>query len=192
MRLLLESNADVNKTMADGTTALWAACGFPYSNNPDTVRLLIESKADIDIGEPHQRTPLWTALRAGKTEIARLLIESKADIHKGRDDGWTPLVVAASLNQLAIVRLLVESGADTKICVEGNRTPADVAMRYGFDAVAEYLNAVRYQPSSRNESGELHKELGRAKRAATRDLKELAGFDDHMMQKLAQFSMQIQ
>ena len=59
--------------------------------------------------------------------------------------------------------------------------------RRGHDPIAEYLDTVRFQPSARNESGELYKEQGRAERAATRDLVDIAGFDRDMMGLLNQF-----
>ena len=128
----------------------------------------------------------------GRTDTARLLIESKAAVDKiihthAWKDGGTPLIIAASMNNMTTVRALVESGADTTIRGDENKTAAEWAKQEGHDPIAAYLNTVRFQPSARNESGELYKEQGRAERAATRDLVDIAGFDRDMMGLLDQF-----
>ena len=121
----------------------------------------------------------------------RLLIESKAAVDKAREDGCTPLITAASMNNMTTIRTLVESGADTRIRGDENKTAAEWARQEGHDAVAEYLvndaPRIRFHPSARNERGELCGAKGRAKRAATRDLVDIAGFDRDMMGLLNQF-----
>ena len=131
---------------------------------------------------------MYIASQEGKTDTARLLIESKAAVDKANNNGDTPLIIAAYYNHMTTVRLLVESGADTTIRGDENKTAAEWAKQAGtHPAIAEYLDTVRFQPSARNESGELYKVQGRAERAATRDLVDIAGFDRDMMGLLNQF-----
>ena len=91
------------------------------------------------------------------------------------------------------MRLLDKAGADltprggSDIWNDGKRTAIEWAKRKGNHAIAEYLATVRFQPSAQNESGQLYKERGRAGRAATRDLVDIAGFDRDMMGLLDQF-----
>ena len=145
----------------------------------------------MDKADEDGTTPLWIASQEGKTDTARLLIESKAAVDKANKRGDTPLIIAAYFNQMTTVRLLVESGADTTIRGDENKTAAEWAKQEGHDPVAEYLvndaPRIRFQPSARNESGELYNVQGRAPRAATRDLVDIAGFDRDMMGLLNQF-----
>ena len=183
-RLLIESKAAVDKPGTNGETPLYTASHY---GNTDTARLLIESKAGVD--KPRTldgRTPLWTASYNGNTDAARLLIESKAAVDKADEDGWTPLILAARNNHMTTVRLLVDSGADTTIRGDENKTAAEWAKQRGHHSIAEYLDTVRFQPSARNERGELYNEQGRGRRAANRDLVNIAGFDRDMMGLLNQ------
>ena len=115
------------------------------------------------------------------------LIESKAAVDKANKRGDTPLIIAAYYNLMTAVRLLVESGADTTIRGDENKTAAEWANQRGHDPIAAYLDTVRFQPSARNKRGELYMVQGRAERAATRDLVDIAGFDRDMMGLLDQF-----
>ena len=165
--------------------------------NTDTVRELLECKASVNLIDENWRTPLDHASAKGNIDITRLLITSKANLNKATNMYFrTPLIIAARLNHMTIVRLLVESGADTTIrCIE-KKTAAEWAKEEGHDSVAEYLVNdapcvhapwLRFHPSARNERGKLCEAKGRAKRAATRDLVDIAGFDRDMMGLLNQF-----
>ena len=185
---LIEIKAAVDWQIPDGDdegeTALWVAS---WKGNTDTARLLIESKAAVDKAQKDGATPLYIASGNGKTDTVRLLIESKAAVDKAGNNGDTPLIIAAYCNHMTTVRALAESGADTTIRGDENKTAAEWAKQNGFDPIAEYLDTVRFQPSARNERGELYNVQGRAKRAATRDLVDIAGFDRDMMGLLNQF-----
>ncbi len=184
VRLLIEGKAAVDKAEKDGATPLHAAS---QEGKTDTARLLIESKTAVDKAQKDGATPLLLASYGGETNTARLLIESKAAVDKAMNNGDTPLIIAAYKNRMTTVRLLVESGADTTIRGDENKTAAEWAEQRGHHPIAEYLDTVRFQPSARNESGELHKEQGRAERAATRDLVDIAGLDRDMIGLLNQF-----
>ena len=88
---------------------------------------------------------------------------------------------AARDNHMTIVRLLVESGADTTLRHDGNKTAAEWARDWWKYPIAEYLDNVRFNPSARNERGELYNVQGRARRAAIRDLVDKAGFSWDVM-----------
>ena len=121
-----------------------------------------------------------------------LLLENKRNLNITDKHGNTPLILATQCNNMDAIRALVEAGCDVTIRGEHNMTAAEHANRgKGTGPIAEYLTneapRIRFHSSARDESGQLHRVKGRCKRAANRDLKEIAGFDDHMLHKLAQF-----
>ena len=135
--------------------------------------------------------PLHWASAFGHTEIAMLLLENKCHINVTNMWGNTPLIDAAYGNKMDTVRALVEAGCDITIRGDEGKTAAERAKEEGKHAIAEYLTneapRIRFHSSARDESGQLHRVKGRCKRSLTRDLKEIAGFDDHMLHKLEQF-----
>ena len=190
-RLLIRSKADVDKSgdiYFSWKTPLHIASEL---GNTDTARLLIESKAAVDKGNRWGATPLYIACQESNMDTVRLLIESKAAVDKADEYGDTPLINAAYENHMTTVRALVEAGADTTIRGDGNKTAAERARQSRHHHIAEYLvndaPRIRFHPSARNERGKLYEAKGRAKRAATRDLADIAGFDRDMMGLLDQF-----
>ena len=127
-----------------------------------------------------REAPLHAASSWGNTEIVKLLVESDhCDLNITTRYGSTPLDCAAEHDDTTTVRVLVEAGA---------RVPSNYS---GTTATAEYLASeaprIRFHSSARGESGRLHRVKGRGRRAATRDLADIAGFDRDMMGLLDQF-----
>ena len=137
------------------------------------------------------QAPLHWASANGHTEIVMLLHENKCNLNITDEWGNTPLIHAAVSNKMDTVRALVEAGCDITIRGDEGKTAAERAKEEGKHAIAEYLTneapRIRFHSSARDESGQLHRVKGRCKRTLNRDLKEIAGFDDHMLHKLAQF-----
>ena len=177
--LLIDKKAAIEKANNQGETPLMIA-----SRVGDTkiVKMLISKGAKINKAADDGATPLYIASGNGKTDTVKLLIEGKATLNKADNRGVTPLMRAAISDHMTIVRLLVESGADTTIRSDRNKTAAEWAKYYRWnDPIAEYLDNVRFNPSARNERGELYNVQGRARRAAIRDLVDKAGFSWDVM-----------
>ncbi len=77
------------------------------TGNIDEVKSLIAEGADINAENRMRWTPLHTAIRNRKQEIAELLIAEGADVNKTDNRGMTPLIVAVDAGQKEIVELLV-------------------------------------------------------------------------------------
>ena len=164
---------------------LYSAC---YNGKTAEAKRFIAEGAPVDWQDGDGRASLHGASGRGLTEIVMLLLENKCDVNVTDIDGDTPLIRAARNNKMDTVRALVEAGCDITIRGDKNKTAAEWARQRGYHAIAEYLtNEIRFRSSARNERGQLHRVKGRCKRALNRDLKEIAGFDDHMLHKLAQF-----
>ena len=105
-----------------------------------------------------------------------LLLKNECNLNITTKKGDTALIVAASYNKMDTVRALVEAGCDITIRGFENKTAAEWAKDKGNHAIAEYLATeapfVRFAPSARDESGQLHRVKGRATRAIKRDLFE--------------------
>lgn len=107
----LEARANVNVQDGMFFTPLHYAVNNDYR---ETVLLLIRHKADLEAraGTTAQATPLFCALRDGRTAIAQVLIEHKAHVNAcaGRDKE-APLYTAMIRNHLDIAELLCFRGA---------------------------------------------------------------------------------
>ena len=137
---------------------------------------LIAEGAPVDWQNEYGEAPLHRASIDGYTEIVMLLLKNKCNLNITDKWGNTPLTYAAAQNQMDTVRALVEAGCDITIRNQDNWTAAEWAKRRGHHAIAEYLTNeapfVRFAPSARDESGQLHRVKGRATRAIKRDLFE--------------------
>ena len=154
---------------------------------------LIDKGAPTDWQNQYGNAPLHGASLNGNEDTVRLLIERNANLNIANKCGTTPLIFAARTNKVAILRLLVEAGADTTIrgsdnhCGLKNKTALEWAKHSGHNSViVECLTAIRFQTSSRDESGKLHRVHGRSLRAIERDLKDSGAFCAHVLHRLNQ------
>jgi hypothetical protein len=107
LKLLLDSNADINAQNNRGKTALhWAAT----STRPRTVLALLRAGADVDPQDLDQETPLHKAARFNRVDAAKALIVHGADVHARDKDGDTPLADAESQGHGAMEALLRQHG----------------------------------------------------------------------------------
>lgn len=72
-------------------TALQAAAS---GGNEDVIHFLLEEGYSIDYPTPQGWTPLFIAVRDGRTEAAKLLIYRQADLNAQTDHGATALMMA--------------------------------------------------------------------------------------------------
>ena len=163
-----------------------------YTGHTAEVKRLIATRVPVNIQNKDGTSPLHAAAGKGNTDIMKLLIENKANINITDKQGDTPLIDAAYYcAQMAAVCKLVEAGADITIRGYYDMTAADWAQGMSNYTVAKYLVTqaphIRFRPSLRKESGELHRVKGRSLRAIERDLKENASFVNHMLHRLNHF-----
>jgi len=136
LRILSDKSLDVSRALNNGTTPLIVAV---ESDNVWAVQVLIEHGTDVNIcgstedtkyvGFPVKRkeTPLITAVRLGKEEIARVLVDNGALMEPPGCD-MAALLWACNIGQIEIVRYLLDHGADV-----------DVRGDYSFTALLEIV-----------------------------------------------------
>ncbi len=103
VKFLLENNADVNKKVKDGNTALHIACN--YSPGYDPEKVVSEGKIVDDI------------------EIVQLLLDHGADMNIKNDNGMTPYLLASKNCKINKIKFFVEKKVDiNQIDKEGYNT----------------------------------------------------------------------
>ncbi|RFU26523.1 hypothetical protein B7463_g9825, partial [Scytalidium lignicola] len=110
-----------------------------YSGSKEAVKLLLDCGAEVDVRSSQGATPLHKALEGGREEIVQILLNAGADANSPILYGRTPLHFAAGLGQIHVASYLLKHGADPKLRdVFGNRL-FEVALRYGYNSIAEML-----------------------------------------------------
>lgn len=84
-------------------------------------------------------TLLHVACSGGSLDMVKLLIAAGANIEAQTAAGTTPLLSACFCNNFDIVQYLVEQGASIHVCDARGRTPYDVAHKYGYRKIINYL-----------------------------------------------------
>jgi ankyrin repeat protein len=121
--------------------------------NAKIVATLIRSGALVNTMNEWCWTPLHYAVACEHVEVARLLLANGAYPNKrDRLNGSAPLHLAAHQGNRALVELLLAHGADPRLRTreyselhlvdddpQGALTPADVAQREGYEAIAQLL-----------------------------------------------------
>ena len=147
----------------------------------------MEKGAPINFQSKNGYSPLHYAAGYGFIEIVMLFIKHKANLDATNREGTTPLIFAADGNHMSIVRALVQAGANISIHGFKNKTAAMQAAEQGHHTIVEYLNhTIRFLPSTKDNSGQLHRVKGRSLRAIDRDLKESGIFANHLLYRLKQ------
>ncbi len=77
-----------------------------------SVKLLLDRGAGVNARDDGDETPLFEAVRFGRTEVAQLLIERGADLNAKNKFEETPLFKAACFGHIDVARLLIAKGAD--------------------------------------------------------------------------------
>lgn len=116
------------------------------------MRRLLEYGADTEVADDLSgNTPLHTAAKHGRTDIAALLLEGGADPDSRARQGETPLHVAVGeANSLDMVRLLLEHGADPNAETHWGKLPleyaADPEIKETLEAVTTKKEVARSTP----------------------------------------------
>jgi uncharacterized protein len=106
----------------------------------EIVRFFIENGAEIDARADDKATALTASCSFGQVDIVRYLIEKGADINIKDKDNDTPLNNACAKGRFDVVKLLIEKGADKSIKDNDGLIAKDIAMKFGFPRIAEYLD----------------------------------------------------
>jgi ankyrin repeat protein len=104
MRLLLESGADVNAAVSEGSTPLMLAAGVAIFNEGDdagteaetleAVKLCVERGADVNQVDGNGETALHGAAYRGHNSVVKYLVDHGAKLDVKNRVGWTPLTIA--------------------------------------------------------------------------------------------------
>lgn len=129
----------------DGEAPLHAAA---RGGHAAIVELLIARGADLGARDRYGVTPLLLSVEASQPGVARLLLARGADANARDAFGRTPLHQAALQGDRALVALLLDHGADRAVRY-GRSTPAQLAAREGYAALAAWLAATPARPVAR-------------------------------------------
>ena len=104
VKMLLDKNANVNATTADGATALMAAAA---RGRPDICQVLLDKSADVNAVTSFGKTALTYAANNGHVKVVELLLKYKADPKVLDNDGKMAVDYATANKHADVVKLLV-------------------------------------------------------------------------------------
>ncbi len=149
VKLLLTLKADVNARSTNGDSALLYASDkgtFPI------VQVLVAAGADVRVRNREGVTPLVLAARANDLASVQLLLQRGADPNEASSNvpsvsrGFTrvaphsaPLLSAAEHGNDRMMAMLVAAGARARVRDGRGRTPREVALVRGQEAIAKAL-----------------------------------------------------
>jgi len=146
VKLLLESGKfDVNQPGENRQTPLYAGC---ERGHLEIVQYLLDSACELDINEAdnHQVTPLLIACEKGYYKIVDLLLsDRRTEVNHVDKENRTELWAAARCGNMPVVKRLLASNFDidsqTKSAFWIDKSPADIARRYGNIKIADLIDA---------------------------------------------------
>ena len=109
VRVLVQGQADLNATSADGSTALhWAA----HNGDVRMADVLLRAGADVSAASRYGITPLYLACRVGSAAVIDRLVAAGAAAAAVMPEGDTMLMTAARAGTAEGVASLIAHGAD--------------------------------------------------------------------------------
>lgn len=152
---LLKEGADPNVKGRFGITPLQQAMRFTLWN---IAQLLLEHKADPNVADKDQgsRTPLHKAVLARKADLVNLLLKKGANPNTKDKDEEVPLnyimddIYEGRIKEdvaLPILNSLLEHKADPDVEDKEGNLPLYIAMKNGYDKIAELLLVQGASPS---------------------------------------------
>lgn len=136
-KYLNSDKISVNCKDANLVPALSIAC---YCGQKDIAQILISYGAEIDAVDPFGESALMLSSREANKEMIDLLISYKAKINlKTFNYKNTALHWAAMYGQRDIVQILIKNGANVFARDADEKTPADIAFKFGYDFVGEII-----------------------------------------------------
>ena len=145
--LLMAAGADVNKTTANGETALMYAAKSGYTMG---VNALIDAGADVNVFDNEGFSPLMNAIFREHTEVIECLIKAGVEVNTASRRGGVParyahttalsykypLLAAAFRDRQQsgkIIDILITAGADVNATDDGGTTALhDICFNYTF------------------------------------------------------------
>ncbi|XP_051886501.1 cortactin-binding protein 2 isoform X4 [Pristis pectinata] len=107
--LLNEDGIDINHPDEEGSTALYSAAKYGYT---DCVTLLLNSGAQVDAVGKNLFTPLCAAAAEGHVGCTEMLIANGASINYAAEEDQTPLYLSCINGHLECTLILLEAGVD--------------------------------------------------------------------------------
>ena len=160
VRALVEGKADIDKTTADGSSAVLVAVQNGYY---DLARYLIRNKANVNLPNQKGWTPLYLAIKNRNIETGqlptppnvyqamdfiKLLLDQDAEVNGRlayeteigssnhpiwlREEGATPFFRAAYAGDIEVMKLLLAHGADPAITTADHTTPLMALCGLGY------------------------------------------------------------
>jgi ankyrin repeat protein len=112
IRELIQGKADVNSTLADGSTALaWAV----HNNDNGMVKTLLEAGADTKLANEYGVSPLHLACSNQNVELVSVLLKAGADPDAATWSGETALMSCANSGVAQAVKEMLSSGANPNL-----------------------------------------------------------------------------
>jgi ankyrin repeat protein len=140
VRQSLEQGLDVNKTDADGRTALMMAAFEGYTV---VVELLLDNGAEVDFADGVGRTAIMYASSGPFPQTVDLLARNGADVNRiDLAEGWTALMFAAAEGQQAVVEVLARHGADLELTDQDGDAAVDHARARGQVHIVTLLESL--------------------------------------------------
>ena len=109
---LLDRHADVNATLADGSTALFWAARWDDGN---LVEQLLRAGAQAAIANRYGISPLLEACENGDAAMVETLLQAGADPNSAQSQGETALMTAARTGDADAVQALLDRGASVNL-----------------------------------------------------------------------------
>jgi len=154
VKLLLDSNADVNAKRPTGVTPLHIAA---QEGRTEVVKLLlVDNNAHVNAKcSDDGTTPLYIAAQKTHPEVVKLLLDNNADVNaRCSDDGCTPLYIAAQEGHTEVVKLLLDNNADVNgRCTDDGTTPLYTAAENGNTEVVKLLLDIKAKRNAKARSG---------------------------------------
>jgi ankyrin repeat protein len=143
--ILLYYGAQIDSTDIYGNTPLMASV---YSGAYATSDYLLENWADVDKPDRRGYTPLMIASQFNDTTMMRLLTDYGAEINKKNIFGITALALAIDRHADDAIAFLLLKGANIDE-IHPKFSYADLALRNGYKDLAQFLNKLGSQISSK-------------------------------------------
>ncbi|XP_061187409.1 cortactin-binding protein 2-like isoform X2 [Saccostrea echinata] len=135
-KLILDSQADVNLPVKDGSTPLIFAAKYGHE---DCVRLLLDNGASVSAYSDSNYTATHAASANGHDSCLKLLLERGANPNMGDWQDWTPLHLAATHGHSHCCCLLLDYGARLNVCSATTWTPLHSVVHSDQSECLEFL-----------------------------------------------------
>lgn len=138
VRLLLQRRAMIDYKRTDGATPLWIAAQMGWA---DVTSCLLENGAYVDALRNDGASPLFKAAHKGFLDVVRVLLRKKPNLGI-LPIGESALHGAVMFGHLDVAKVLIKAGSNPTLPNQDGETPYQVALKWKFLNVADYLKNV--------------------------------------------------